>query len=591
MKKIFLLASVALLAASSITAQESRCVAGVHRVGHDAKAPLVIQNVNAQIETKTSLKAKRVRPNAATKIWYYRPAGQFYRGVAEDGTWYEPMVYMRPYAENTTVNASTGATSFTWSYQMYDNATQNFITKTANTTDLVDTWVNNTEVAAPILSSGSNKYQLSTNHASGGILNVYDGLYCCTADPYEASGEQAYVSPKYFGGGNRSSAGNGGGIVNIMGASSSLTDPNAGGAAWFGHNYSGWNANGIYAEKPVHPYALRGVSLLADALELVPGASSATLTATIYKASKDENDKLVLGDVLVKTTADITSSDKGRMFINFPLLAVEDGIESEVTLEIDDAIFIAITGLDNTNIKSLNIPVSTDTEYEGYGDVGYIFYKVPGDDVKEAEQCRGFAGLFRNSSGEDYQAQCIFMDVEYPFVVLNYTADKAEYEFPVAGGEVVKTISGKEIKGVAIYSSKTADEFDIIEKGKEELPEWLSIELEDVMTDGEYNGLLQANVVAEPLPAGVKYRECVVDFGVAGGHLYYTFTQGDKTAPVAKPGDVNNDGSVDIKDLNIVINIVLGQDSAAKYDGRADVNGDSRVDIVDVNAIINLILG
>lgn len=57
------------------------------------------------------------------------------------------------------------------------------------------------------------------------------------------------------------------------------------------------------------------------------------------------------------------------------------------------------------------------------------------------------------------------------------------------------------------------------------------------------------------------------------------------------PGDVNGDGTVDIDDLNIIINIVLGQASAAHYDGRADVNGDGSVDIDDGNAIINKMLG
>lgn len=59
-----------------------------------------------------------------------------------------------------------------------------------------------------------------------------------------------------------------------------------------------------------------------------------------------------------------------------------------------------------------------------------------------------------------------------------------------------------------------------------------------------------------------------------------------------KRGDVNADGMVDIADVNIVINIMLGKDSADNYDGRAYLAGDDlRVDIADVNAAINLMLG
>ncbi len=56
------------------------------------------------------------------------------------------------------------------------------------------------------------------------------------------------------------------------------------------------------------------------------------------------------------------------------------------------------------------------------------------------------------------------------------------------------------------------------------------------------------------------------------------------------PGDVNGDGEVDIADVNILVNIILGHDEASKYDGRADVNNDSVIDIADVNEVLNLIL-
>ncbi len=58
-----------------------------------------------------------------------------------------------------------------------------------------------------------------------------------------------------------------------------------------------------------------------------------------------------------------------------------------------------------------------------------------------------------------------------------------------------------------------------------------------------------------------------------------------------KAGDVNADGEVDVTDVNIAINIVLGQDKNENYNGRADLNGDGQVDITDVNLIINSVLG
>ncbi len=55
-------------------------------------------------------------------------------------------------------------------------------------------------------------------------------------------------------------------------------------------------------------------------------------------------------------------------------------------------------------------------------------------------------------------------------------------------------------------------------------------------------------------------------------------------------GDINGDGLVDIDDVNILINIILENDSADRYDGRAYITDDDDIDIEDVNVLINLIL-
>ncbi len=52
-------------------------------------------------------------------------------------------------------------------------------------------------------------------------------------------------------------------------------------------------------------------------------------------------------------------------------------------------------------------------------------------------------------------------------------------------------------------------------------------------------------------------------------------------------GDVNGDNTVNIADINAIINIILSDGN----DLLADVNGDSVVNIADINVVINLILG
>ncbi|MBR6284036.1 MAG: hypothetical protein IKR25_07060, partial [Muribaculaceae bacterium] len=53
-------------------------------------------------------------------------------------------------------------------------------------------------------------------------------------------------------------------------------------------------------------------------------------------------------------------------------------------------------------------------------------------------------------------------------------------------------------------------------------------------------------------------------------------------------GDLDGSGAVDVDDLNMIINIMLGK---AETTSAADVTGDGSVDVDDMNAIINIMLG
>lgn len=55
-----------------------------------------------------------------------------------------------------------------------------------------------------------------------------------------------------------------------------------------------------------------------------------------------------------------------------------------------------------------------------------------------------------------------------------------------------------------------------------------------------------------------------------------------------EPCDINADGTVDISDVNMSINMMLGK---VEQTAAGDVNGDGMVDISDVNAVINAMLG
>ena len=62
--------------------------------------------------------------------------------------------------------------------------------------------------------------------------------------------------------------------------------------------------------------------------------------------------------------------------------------------------------------------------------------------------------------------------------------------------------------------------------------------------------------------------------------------------PVTVPilGDLNDDGIVDVEDVNRMVNVILKLEESPRVAYLADVNGDGMVDVEDVNVIINIIL-
>ena len=53
-------------------------------------------------------------------------------------------------------------------------------------------------------------------------------------------------------------------------------------------------------------------------------------------------------------------------------------------------------------------------------------------------------------------------------------------------------------------------------------------------------------------------------------------------------GDLNGDGIVDVTDVSLTIDIVLGK---AEYNSAADMDNNGKVDVSDVSAIIDIVLG
>ena len=55
-------------------------------------------------------------------------------------------------------------------------------------------------------------------------------------------------------------------------------------------------------------------------------------------------------------------------------------------------------------------------------------------------------------------------------------------------------------------------------------------------------------------------------------------------------GDMNNSGSVDVSDVNAVINIILNKNTIEDFPGNGDMDANGVIDVTDINHIINVIL-
>lgn len=84
------------------------------------------------------------------------------------------------------------------------------------------------------------------------------------------------------------------------------------------------------------------------------------------------------------------------------------------------------------------------------------------------------------------------------------------------------------------------------------------------------------------LTGGSSTRACYIDDVT----LLCTTDLNGGTGPLW--GDINGDGAVDVTDVNIIINVILGK---TNDDGCCDINNDGAVDVTDVNMLINIILG
>ena len=355
-----------------------------------------------------------------------------------------------------------------------------------------------------------------------GETKSYQGVAYFCPDPraeFEESNLDCYVSPKLWAAGVREQSPGlrqGGGMSYITGAK----DADGGEeGCWFGKNYAGWNAMGLYVEKPAISYALRGLHVYYAA-EGITGETP--LTADVYAATKNEKDSVILGDLLYTAKGTLAADAAERGFIDMPFFAEEDGLEYEVVADINQPIMIVLHGYENAQASTFTMFVTKDWCDEGYGQHGYM---MSVDDQGTPLINVNMKSFFSVSRGTT--APSIFLDVEWPMMEWNYTFEDGAYNFPVEGGKLVKTpAEGYTFDYISVFSTKSSELWTVLTEDDQDVPEWLTLEIADVVENDEFTNEVQIEATAAPLPEGVSYREAKVKFSVPGASLVYNFSQG-----------------------------------------------------------------
>ena len=70
--------------------------------------------------------------------------------------------------------------------------------------------------------------------------------------------------------------------------------------------------------------------------------------------------------------------------------------------------------------------------------------------------------------------------------------------------------------------------------------------------------------------------------------LFFDFDGGSSACNT--PGDANGDGSVNVLDVVLTVNIILCADCPDNYNACSDLNGDLEINVLDVVSIVNTIL-
>ena len=223
------------------------------------------------------------------------------------------------------------------------------------------------------------------------------------------------------------------------------------------------------------------------------------------------------------------------------------------------------------------------------GEEGKFIYsdRIPGKSEFKFKEFDGYTQFVLSSSGN-------YLITEEEGVIFSFKVKATEAlaentEIKLTDLRVAAT-TGQSVKSpdvtISVTNASVADKAAFEAYQEEKAAEVVAMALEG---DSEASQKLIADAKAE-IEAMTFDSEMTLDEQKAAiDEIVSTVTadlEAQRKADATIKGDVNGDGSVDVTDIQEVINFMLDD----KYDEKADVNKDQVVDVTDVQEIINIML-
>lgn len=319
---------------------------------------------------------------------------------------------------------------------------------------------------------------------------------------------------------------------------------------WLGKNASHIDGIAQAFERPTHPYLLKKVCLMIDGSAVVTG--DVTLTCKVYRLDKipayHDSQSVSLPDV----PGELIATGKGMVtpgtitqkngLVEFQLYSCDPSAPepNQVTCQptVEYPILVVVDGYNDpeaARLVNFTATVYSDIFYnasmakdEGYGELAYVKYPLTDDEggFSGNYEWRGLNHLM-NDGMTLKTGLSIYIVADHPYLGFLSRKESGEYQFDAQGGMLQRKYGNEMISGIQFraWTPSVNGEWTVAAVGGDEVPDWLDIELIDNELNGEFNHVVSALVTAEPLPAGLNYREAVVRFAFPGAYMDYTFKQ------------------------------------------------------------------